>query len=107
MSDYHKHIALPVIHVDCTAWGEQVPMRRMSAGQLLDVLDRFGDVQLDSLTSRRALEMAADVLAICCVDPAWTAQEWLDNATMQTVVELGSQAMAANGLLPDEQKKSD
>lgn len=110
MSDQSKLAGMSrpkrIVHYD--RWGRDVPMRPISARRLVDLQRDYAEL-MDGEHKPLAhmTEMFAELLAATVQEPCVSAEEWLEEASIEELTELGQLAMEVSGIGFDAQKKSD
>lgn len=84
-------------------WDRDITVVPPSAEAMLELQASAADID-DNHKARAA--WFARMLATCVNEPEATAEEWLHEATLNTLVDLGLKVMDAVGITVDE-KKSD
>lgn len=79
-------------------WNRDVTFRKLSAGQLVELSAASADDEEIKSLSPKGLAFYAKLLELCVVDPHFDADTWMTEATTETLMELGQQALDVNGL---------
>jgi hypothetical protein len=103
MSELGK-IDRPSVTFSYEPWGREVTVRALGARQLLEWQAELSKAQEGSQADQAAA--FARYLSLAVIDPAGTAEEWQEEATLNTLIKLAGEAMQHTGL-DVEQKKTD
>lgn len=100
-------LSRPVTRVHYQRWGRDLPMRAISAHKLVSLQRDWAEIMDgEQRPMGDYLEFWAELLAAVVQEPCVSPQEWLEEASVQELTELGQLAMEVSGI-SYEQKKTD
>lgn len=93
----------PVQRFHFAPWGREVAMRAPPAAPMVKLSAEWKEREE---SDDRQLKWFAKLLEICMVEPCASADEWIEEVQLQTLMELGTEVFERAGI-DIEQKKSD
>jgi len=87
-------------------WQRDITLRPITAHQLALLNEDFGQLDGQDVGTPGALKFYASLLSVCVIDPQYSVDEWLNDASAETVKVLGMKALEVSGLIVDEAKKN-
>ena len=94
-----------IVEFNYARWDRTIRFRPITAFQLVGLQADFGEVNGEDATSRDVMSFYAELLAASVIDPQYSASEWLNDASGETIMSLGLEALRINGLAVEDAKK--
>lgn len=100
-----KDLDRPAVTFRYEPWGRELIFRRMDARSYIRIAGECADIDGEDVDSPTVIRFYAALLAASCEDPSFSQEEWLE-ASGQTLLMLGQEALRINGMQRDEAKKN-